>query len=108
MLNHIHGVIIINDDKYPIVETQDFASLPVNCNSLRQHNKFAPQSRNTSSIIRGFKTGVTKYAKINQIEFFWQPRYYDHIIRNEKELGYIRQYIIDNPKNWDRDRNIFY
>ena len=36
---------------------------------------------------------------------FWQGNYYEHIIRNERELNAIRQYIIDNPKNWDLDRD---
>ncbi|MFH1826648.1 MAG: transposase [bacterium] len=28
---------------------------------------------------------------------FWQPNYYEHIVRNEKALGRIRQYIVNNP-----------
>jgi len=35
----------------------------------------------------------------------WQRNFYEHIIRNERELYMIRQYIIDNPKNWEKDRN---
>src|SRR3989338_4418844 len=33
----------------------------------------------------------------------WQRNYYEHIIRNESELNRIRQYILDNPINWDQD-----
>ena len=36
---------------------------------------------------------------------FWQENYYEHIIRNDSELNVIRQYIIDNPINWNRDRD---
>ncbi|MDD5368666.1 MAG: hypothetical protein PHQ40_06270, partial [Anaerolineaceae bacterium] len=36
-------------------------------------------------------------------EFRWQARYYDHIIRREKELMNIRQYILDNPLKWELD-----
>lgn len=36
---------------------------------------------------------------------FWQRNYYEHIVRNERELNAIRQYIIDNPKNWKKDRD---
>jgi len=36
---------------------------------------------------------------------FWQGNYYEHIIRNERELNAIRQYIIDNPLNWETDRD---
>ena len=28
----------------------------------------------------------------------WQPNYYEHVIRNEKALNMIREYIIHNPE----------
>jgi hypothetical protein len=37
-------------------------------------------------------------------DFAWQSRFYEHIIRNEKELSRIREYIQDNPLKWDLDR----
>ena len=33
----------------------------------------------------------------------WQRGYYERIIRNERELEAIRQYILDNPTRWDED-----
>ena len=36
---------------------------------------------------------------------FWQGNYYEHIIRDDRELNAIRQYIIDNPINWKTDRD---
>lgn len=36
---------------------------------------------------------------------FWQGNYYEHIVRNERELNAIRQYIRDNPLNWKMDRD---
>ena len=36
---------------------------------------------------------------------FWQQNYYEHIIRNDRELNAIRQYIMDNPANWEKDRD---
>ncbi len=80
MPNHVHGIIIINN---PLPSSSD--------------NRFGPQSKNLASIVRGYKIGVTKYAKKNNIPFQWQPRYYDHIIRDEKSLNNIRQYIIQDP-----------
>ena len=35
----------------------------------------------------------------------WQRNYYDHIIRNDRELNNIRWYIINNPLNWRLDRD---
>ncbi|MCB0731480.1 MAG: transposase [Ignavibacteriae bacterium] len=94
MPNHIHGIIIIDKN----VETQNFASL-----QHSEGNKFGPQSQNLGAIIRGFKAAVKKYAVINNIPFSWQPRFYDRIIRNERELFNIRKYIVYNPYKWEDD-----
>jgi REP-associated tyrosine transposase len=34
----------------------------------------------------------------------WQRNYYENIIRNEKAYFNISTYIINNPKNWDKDK----
>ena len=33
----------------------------------------------------------------------WQRSYYDYIIRNDKSLKRIREYISGNPVNWEQD-----
>jgi len=96
MPNHVHGIIEIANR----VETQNFASLHDG-----YKNKFGPQSKNLSSIIRGFKIGVKKWATMHNENFQWQSSFYDHIIRNDESLDQIRQYIIDNPMQWEFDRN---
>ncbi len=100
MPNHVHGIITINkpNDERD-VETQNFASLPV-----EPQNKFGPQSQNLASIIRGFKIGVTKNARKIHADFAWQSRYHDHIIRNNASLERIRDYIINNALNWQEDK----
>ena len=52
-------------------------------------NQFGPQSKNLASIIRGFKTGVTKNARLINPDFAWQSRYHDRIIRNNAEFQRI-------------------
>jgi hypothetical protein len=53
--------------------------------------------------VRGYKTGVTKYARQNQMPFAWQARYHDHVIRNADEHERISQYIRANPQKWTDD-----
>ena len=95
MPNHIHGILFINKpDKI------DW-----------QFNKFGVQSQNLASVIRGYKASIKTYSTINDIEFGWQPRYHDHVIRNEKEYLNIRNYIFNNPQQWllngDNDDNLY-
>ena len=33
----------------------------------------------------------------------WQRNYYEHVIRNEEELGRTREYIVYNPAKWQDD-----
>jgi len=35
----------------------------------------------------------------------WQRNYYERVIRDERELLNIRQYIHDNPRQWANDEN---
>ena len=34
----------------------------------------------------------------------WQRSFYDHIIRNDKDLTRVREYIQNNPINWALDK----
>jgi putative transposase len=88
MPNHIHGILFINR-----TDSHEWKS-----------NTFGPQSANLSAVIRGYKSSLKRYANLNQIDFQWQPRYHDHIIRTDKSLQHIREYIINNPANWHQDR----
>mgnify|MGYP001114696632 CR=1 FL=1 len=92
MPNHIHGIIIINN----IVGVQYIEPL---------HNEYQhiiPKS--IGSIIRTYKSTVSRWCNKNGYNNFkWQRNYYEHIIRNEKELNQIREYIINNPLKWEFD-----
>jgi putative transposase len=99
MPNHVHGIIIIDKPNGPDVETQNLASL-----QGTPQNRLGPQSQNLASIVRGYKIGVTKYARQHNLPFKWQARYHDHVIRNQDEHERIRAYIRDNPAKWDEDR----
>ena len=34
----------------------------------------------------------------------WQRNYYEHIVRDEADLGHIREYIESNPAKWEVDQ----
>lgn len=94
MPNHFHAVLIIGNNQYNAPNTDD--RFP-----LEFESKFQPQSKNLASIIRGFKSSVTTYARKNNIPFNWQPRYHDHIIRTIADYNRICNYITKNPMNWE-------
>lgn len=100
MPDHTHGIVIIDKP----TEGQDI--MPRDCiasPSGKSKNKFGPQSQNLASIIRGFKVGVTKGARQIHPHFSWQPRYHDHVIRDERAYRNISQYILNNPQKWQQN-----
>ena len=132
MPNHIHGIMIIGKNEINSGEmklnenSKSLGNLELNANSesnsLRtdamhrvstqstpqstpqSKNAFAPQSKNLASIMRGYKSAVTTYARKNNIKFEWHIRYHDHIIRNEEEFLRISNYIKNNPSKWLDDK----
>lgn len=93
MPNHIHGVISIGENSF---------NTNTLCGEMYQ-NEFVPQSKNLSSILRGYKSSVTAYACKQEISFAWQARFYDRIIRSTDEYQRIANYIICNISNWKED-----
>lgn len=63
-------------------------------------NQFGPQRKNLAAIIRGYKAAVTKHARRIDPHFAWQPRYYEHIIRNPNAYQVIEAYVQSNAKHW--------
>lgn len=101
MPNHVHGIIIINVNT--AVETCHGMSLQL---TKMLKNEFSKPIKNSlSMVINQFKGSVKRFCNKNDIFFEWQPRFYDQIIRDEKSLNNIREYIIKNPLKWSNDEN---
>jgi REP element-mobilizing transposase RayT len=129
MPNHLHGILwLVDDDDMATYlagakhSGQSISSKhdDVARNASPLHRSNHPEHRphyhpnrpkgtkpgSLSAIIQNFTSITTR--KINRIrktpgEKLWQRNFHDRIIRNEKELFNIRQYIIDNPLKWEID-----
>jgi REP element-mobilizing transposase RayT len=108
MPNHVHGIVII--ESTTTVGTLHATSLqqptpPVrtlHATSRRSiQNEFmstiSPKHGSLATVIRSYKSAVSKNIHLYDPDFSWQPRYYDLLIRSDKELDRIRNYIINNP-----------
>jgi putative transposase len=111
MPNHFHGLLIIAENQYNSPGTDAMHGVsagngePTRTDAMhRVSARFGPQSKNLASIIRGFKSSVTTYARKNNIAFDWQPRFHDHIVRSFDEYDRISTYIQNNPANWKEDK----
>mgnify|MGYP001578636942 CR=1 FL=1 len=93
MPNHVHGIVFLtqtDEGTLRSAPTRSFGggmagSLPV--------------------VVRNFKGAVTRRMRERGFdEPVWQRNYHERVIRNERELQAIRQYIIDNPRQWALDK----
>lgn len=92
MPNHLHVIISISDKKDKnIIEIERFSR---------------PVKNSIPTIVRLFKSSVTRAAgELNGFNLIsiWQKGYYEHVIKNNTELKYIREYIKRNPELWADD-----
>ena len=66
----------------------------------------SPKSGSLSAILRSYKSAVTQWCRKNGYDdFTWQPRFYDRIIRADGSLNKIREYIVNNPTKWEKNKN---
>jgi REP element-mobilizing transposase RayT len=97
MPNHVHAIIAL-----------------VGVAFLPDAEKEKPDAKNSvptlGHVVGSYKAGVTRIARqhgiLDETSSIWQERYHDNIIRDERSLDYIRQYVMENPARWEDD--VFY
>jgi REP element-mobilizing transposase RayT len=108
MPNHFHAIIIIDN-----VGATHRVALDDPATENRATHRVAPTSpglitRSLGAIVGQFKSAVTK--QINLLRNtpgvpVWQRNYYERVIRDDRELAAIREYIAANPAWWSDDEN---
>jgi len=105
MPNHIHGIIKLNNVSGICRDVARNVSTNIDntSNINEQMSKISPKSGSLSTIIRSYKSAVAKHCNRLNLEFSWQSRFHDHIIRDDASFQKISQYIMDNTLNWKED-----
>ena len=111
MPNHVHCIVWITSEGsyrlHPGTWKADFD------NQRREGQLPTPTLENPkfetlSNIVGAFKT--TAATHVNELrrvigQAVWQKSFYDRIVRNERELQRIHEYIRNNPIQWAEDRD---
>jgi REP element-mobilizing transposase RayT len=88
MPDHLHGIIVLGADP----EVRSWPSL----------GEVVGRFKNASNHRYFAKVHDGTWPQIDQR--VWQLRYYDRIVRNDRELARIREYIAANPARWEARR----
>jgi len=84
MPNHVHAILFITEEN-----TGAASSAPTLGRIMRAFKSLSAHSVRSSG-------GCSKSG-------LWQRSYYEHVVRTEADLNGIRQYILDNPLQWELD-----
>jgi putative transposase len=114
MPNHMHGIIIISGVEARHADNGDGEGASVGARhaddgkgaALLRPNVTRPNVKPGSlgAIVRSYKSAVSyRIHKEHTATSIWQRNYYEHIIRNDRDLQRITDYINANPLRWNDD-----
>jgi putative transposase len=101
MPNHVHGVLVLGEDRVGDADRR-----------RRRRGTVRTPSLSLSTIVQRFKTftmheygcGVASQGWPRYPGRLWQQRFYGHMVRSERDLAAIREYIANNPLHWQLER----
>jgi REP element-mobilizing transposase RayT len=94
MPNHFHGILHLTASGETDVSINEEGRRPGGM-----------QRGAVDVILNSFKGAVTRESRKQALaKNIWQPRFHDHVIRDEKDLERIRHYIANNVGQWTQDR----
>jgi REP element-mobilizing transposase RayT len=102
MPNHLHALVTLTPTEPVDRAKQPLVAAPGAC-----HAPLHRAPRSLGSFVSGFKGATTRaYRELVGAKDarLWQPGYYEHVVRNERDFGRISEYMMNNPFNWDQDR----
>jgi REP element-mobilizing transposase RayT len=113
MPNHLHGIVIIGVGAHHGDRTGTPWRAPSSSRAPSRAAAFGkPVPGSLATMVGLFKQAVTRCvrARLGTVRerhgvpiHIWHENYYEHVIRNEKELNRIREYIRTNPQRWPDD-----
>ena len=108
MPNHIHAIVIIDDrhdaacrDAIHRVSEMELEPSKTRGGITKTDNPMLYRSLGT--VIRGLKARVTHYANEKGLDFAWQSRFHDRIIRDQRDMNETAIYVSNNVAKWPED-----
>jgi putative transposase len=95
MPNHVHAIIVIDGEH---------AYSPAKISGDAGDGASPVSTKTLGEIVGGYKAGVSRLCRaLGIMDFAWQERFHDHILRSNAAVNGVRDYIEQNPANWIHD-----
>ena len=102
-VNALHRNVSENNNDIHHLDINQIDTLQCNASTSGFLSKISPKSGSISTIIRSYKSVVSKNSRFINSNFGWQSKFHDHIIRNSESFEKIQNYIENNPINCKED-----
>ncbi len=109
MPNHLHGILWIDDSRGEASQspTPDNDGPPSrDASPLRLTRPRGTVPGSLGAIVQNFKSVSARRINIARGTpgaTVWQRNYHERVVRDERALDTIREYIVGNPAGWDDD-----
>lgn len=122
MPDHMHGMLIIKNNleiKSNITVSKEeetsfnsnvfepnFESIQrTNTCSIREKMaSISPKYGSISTVVRSYKSVVSKFAHMVNPDFYWHSNYHDYVVLSRNAYDNMQRYTLNNPKNWGKKR----
>lgn len=108
MPNHMHGIIVTVGATLVVAPSDANEQNKIVTAGDRATTRVAPTVGNIIGAFKSLTTveyvhGVKQSGWMAFRMKLWQRNYHEHVIRNEASLHAIREYIVNNPLQWELD-----
>jgi len=101
--------------RFPAIELDEFVVMPNHLHAILVFNQIEDSAADVTTIgeiVGAFKSlcvhNCLQWVKDNEPDRFigkvWQRNYWEHVVRNTREMDNIRMYIQQNPAKWSTDK----
>ncbi|RXK47528.1 transposase [Aquirufa rosea] len=92
--------LLVNDRKF---EVNNDSNLRANANTIREKMaSISPKYGSISTVVRSFKSAVSKFAHRINPDFKWHTNYHDYVVLTKNVYQNMQRYTLNNPKNWGK------
>ena len=100
--------LLLLEERYPELSVTQYAIMPNHIHAILvlENNTAGASPRPTiPQIICAYKSITARVCKKQGLAGkLFQTSFYDHVIRNDKDLEEIQRYILENPLKWQLDK----
>ena len=105
MPNHLHAMVLVKNhrEEHSVNGQRDFLKVRTPNPLQRPYETCQRHVPTLCRYVNSLKGAVTKFAKTNDMQLPSQPRFHDHLIRDNHECELITDYIQNNVVRWAKD-----